>query len=112
MRGRSQSNQHRKVEQARGVGAQALGGAARRDGPQVASMYVPIANPPQPIQPKSEGIGVLTLREASVRLEISTGEMEAMVTRGAVKSVVAGWTLVVPTSEVGRLKARVTGDAH
>lgn len=30
-------------------------------------------------------------------------KMEAMVKRGTVKSVVAGWTVMVPTSEVERL---------
>lgn len=55
---------------------------------------------------------MLTVREAAIRLGISTSEMEAMVKHGTVKSVVAGWTTMVPTSEVGRLKARVTGDVH
>jgi hypothetical protein len=32
-------------------------------------------------------------------------KMEAMVKRGTVKSVVAGWTVVVPTSEVERLRS-------
>jgi hypothetical protein len=99
---RSQSGQHRKVEQARAVVAQALGDAARRDGPQVAK-FVPTTNAPEPQQPRSEAIAVLTLREAATRLGISTSEMEAMVKGGAVRSVVAGWTTMVPTSEVERL---------
>jgi argonaute-like protein implicated in RNA metabolism and viral defense len=103
---RSQSNQHRKVEQARAVVAQALGDAARRDGPQAAATYVPITKPPEPDQLKNEAIGVLTLREAATRLGISTGEMEGMVKRGAVKSVMTGWTMFVPTRQIERL-ARV-----
>lgn len=44
------------------------------------------------------------LREAALRLGISTDEMEAMVERGTVKSLVAGWTVMVLTSEVARLQ--------
>ena len=88
--------------------AQALGDGARRDGPQMAATYVPITNPPEQTQPKNEAIGVLTLREAATRLGISASELEAMVRRGAVKSVMAGWTAMVPTSEVERL----TSTAH
>jgi len=43
------------------------------------------------------------LREAATRLRISTGEMEAMVKQGTVMSLIAGWKVVVPTSEVERL---------
>jgi hypothetical protein len=98
------SNQHDKVQRARAVAAQALGDAARRDGPQ-AVKFVPTTKSPEPTQPKSEAIGVLTLREAATRLGISTGEMEAMVKRGTVKSVVAGWTTMVVASEVERLRS-------
>jgi argonaute-like protein implicated in RNA metabolism and viral defense len=101
---RRTSGQRRKVEQARAVVAQALGDAARRDGPQAAK-FVPTTKAPETAQPKSEAIGVLTAREAATRLGISTSEMEAMVKRGAVKSVVAGWTTMVPTSEVERLNS-------
>jgi len=103
---RRKSGQRHKVQQARAVVAQALGDAAQRDGPQVAATYVPITKPPETTQSKSEAIDVLTLREAATRLGISRGEVEAMVRRGAVKSVVAGWTMFVPTSEVGRLRTR------
>lgn len=80
------------------------GDAARRDGPQIAATYDPITQPPEPIQPTSEAIGVLTLREAATRVGISTSEIEAMVARGTVKSVVAGWTTMVLASEVERLR--------
>jgi hypothetical protein len=42
--------------------------------------------------------------EAATRLGISTDEIEAMVERGALKSVTAGWTTMVPTSETERLR--------
>jgi excisionase family DNA binding protein len=102
---RSRSNQHDKVQRARAVVAQALGDAARRDGPQV-EKFVPTTKAPEPPQPKNEAIGVLTVREAATRLGISISEMEAMVKRGAVKSLMAGWTVVVPTSEVERLRSK------
>lgn len=39
-----------------------------------------------------------------MRLEISTGEMKALVKRGTVKSLMAGWTVVVPTIEVDKFR--------
>ncbi len=44
--------------------------------------------------------------EAALRLGISTGEMEAMVKRGTVRSLIAGWTVVVPTSEVDKFRSK------
>lgn len=79
---RSTSGQRHKVEQARAVVAQALGDAARRDGPETSTKFVPLAKPPVPVQRKDESIGVLTIHEAATRLGITTGEMEAMVKRG------------------------------
>jgi hypothetical protein len=67
---------------------------------------VPTAKTPEPTEPKSEAIGVLTMREAATRLGISTSEMEAIVKRGAVRSLMAGWTVVVPTGEVERLRSK------
>ena len=101
---RGKSGQRQIVEQARAVVAQALGDAARRDGPEVMK-FEPTAEPAEPIQVKDESVLVLTIHEAATRLGISTSEMEAMVKRGTVKSAVAGWTVVVPTSEVERLRA-------
>jgi hypothetical protein len=54
---------------------------------------------------KGESVLVLTMQEAATRLGITTDEMEAMVKRGTVKSLVAGWTTMVPTSEVERLRS-------
>jgi excisionase family DNA binding protein len=83
--------------------AQALGDAARRDGPQVAATYVPITNLPEPTQSKSEVIAVLTLKEAALRLGISTSEVEAMVASGKVRSLMAGWPVMIPSTEIERL---------
>src|SRR5207249_2923937 len=91
----STSGQRRKVGEARRVVQQALGDAARRDGLEKSTKFVPLAKPPEPVQRKDESIGVLTIHEAATRLGISTDEMEAMVKRGTVKSVVAGWTTMV-----------------
>jgi excisionase family DNA binding protein len=103
---RSTSSQRRKVEEARAVVAQALGDSVRRDAPRVAK-FVPTTEPPQHVQGRSEAIAVLTMREVATRLGISTDEMEAMVKRGAVKSLMAGWTVLVPTSEVVRLAGQL-----
>lgn|SRR5487761_706570 len=106
---RSKSGQRNKVEQARAVVAQALGDTARRQAPQ-ATKFVPTSNPPEHLQARSEAIAVLTLQEAATRLGISRVEIEAMVRRGTVRSVVAGWTPMVPTSEVARLHAAIQAD--
>ncbi len=39
----------------------------------------------------------MSCREAATRLGISTDEIEAMVERSGLKSVMAGWTRMVPT---------------
>lgn len=89
----SRSGQRRKVDEARAVVRQTLGDSLRRDQPQV-EKYVPTARPADPVQVKSEAIGVLTFGEAANRLGISIADMEAMVKRGAMKSLMAGWTVV------------------
>ena len=81
---------------------QALGDAARRDEPQVAK-FVPTTKALEPPQPKGEAIGVLTFREAATRLGISTDEVEAMVASGKVMSLMAGWTVMIPSTEIKRL---------
>jgi hypothetical protein len=88
-------------EEARAVVQQALGNAARRDQPQV-EKYVPTKRA-EAVQVKSEAIGVLTIGEAARRLGIGTAEMELLLKRGTVRSLMAGWTVVVPTIEVERL---------
>jgi excisionase family DNA binding protein len=105
---RSRSGQHRKVKEARAVVDQALGDASRRDAPQVVAKYTPMTRPTEPVQTRSEAIAVLTVKEAAVRLGISTSEIEALVARGAVKSVVAGWTPMLPTGELEKLADHTT----
>jgi excisionase family DNA binding protein len=100
---RSRSGQHEKVQRARAVVAQALGDAARRDQLQVRK-FAAIAKPGERVEVKMEAIPVLTISEAATRLGITKDELEAMVKRGTVKSLMAGWTVVVPTSEVERLR--------
>jgi len=51
---------------------------------------VPATGRALPDKVKSEAIYVLTIKEAATRLGISASEMEAMVKRGTVKSLVAG----------------------
>jgi excisionase family DNA binding protein len=58
-----------------------------------------------PLHPSERSERVLTIGEAAARLGISGSEMEAMVKLGTVKSLMAGWTVVVPTSEVERLRS-------
>ena len=103
---RSQSSQRDKVRRAREIVDAALDDAARRDQPQV-EKYVP--KPTEPVQVKSEAIGVLTIGEVATRLDISRAEVERMIASGRMRSLEAGFTVVVPTSEVKRFK--VTGSA-
>jgi hypothetical protein len=56
---------------------------------------------------RRSGSGISRYRDTGCRgerLGISTGEMEAMVRRGTVRSLMAGWTVVVPAIEVERLR--------
>jgi hypothetical protein len=55
-----------------------------------------------PLHPSERSERVLTIGEAAARLGRSVSEMEAMVKRGTVKSLMAGWTVVIPTIEVER----------
>lgn len=102
---RSKSGQRQKVEQARAIVAQALGDATRRDQLQVGK-FVATAKPGEQVEVKMEAIPVLTISEAATRLGISTAEIDAMVKRGTVKSLMAGWTVVIPSTEVDRLRNR------
>ena len=81
---------------------QALGDTARRDQLEVCT-FEATAKPGETVEVPMKAISVLTVSEAANQLGISTGEMEAMVKRETVKSVLVGWTAMVPTSEVERL---------
>ena len=82
---RSRSGQHERFS-AYAVVDETLGDAERR--------YYP-SNPPAPIPAeatdvgRNESIGVLTVKEAAPRLGRRTTEMEGMIARGAVKTLVA-----------------------
>ncbi len=80
----------------------ALGDAVRGDHPQV-TKSVPSAQA-EPVQPKDESVRVLSLGEVAARLGISRDEVERMVEAGKMRALMAGWTVVVPTSEVERLR--------
>ncbi|HEV2036767.1 MAG TPA: hypothetical protein VGU71_21665 [Candidatus Dormibacteraeota bacterium] len=84
---RSPSGQRDKVRRAREVVGAALGESGRQD------------YPPPPT------LNSVALWEAATRLEITTSEMTAMVAKGSVKALVPGWTTVIPSTEVQRLRA-------
>jgi hypothetical protein len=67
----------------------------------------PIAKPQQAASGplKNESIGVVTIGEAAIRLNMSKSEVERLVAGGVVKSLRAGWTTVVPTTEVERIRS-------
>jgi excisionase family DNA binding protein len=48
---------------------------------------------------------VLTIGEVAARRDISRAEVERMIAGGRMRSLMAGWTVVVPTSEVERLRS-------
>ncbi len=100
---RSRSGKRDKVQRARAIVNEALGETARRDGPHTTSSYLPVTKPAEPVSVKSGAIGVLTVGEVATRLNMSRTEVERLIERGAVKSLLAGWTTVIPTSEVERL---------
>lgn len=100
---RSNSDQRRKVEEARRVVRQARGDAARHDRPPP-EKYVPVARPTESEPVKSEAIGVLFPGEVAVKLGISRDEVERMIAAGKMRALVAGFSLMVPTSEVERFK--------
>jgi plasmid maintenance system antidote protein VapI len=76
----------------------------RRDQLQVGK-FVATAKPGERVEVKMEAISVITISEAATRLGISTSEMEAIVKSGKVKSLTAGWTVVVPIDEVQKLRS-------
>jgi excisionase family DNA binding protein len=102
MRG-SRSNQHRKVEQARAVARLALGDTPRPEALPVAAKYVPTTRPAEPLQVRSESIGVLLLGEVAARLGISRAEVERMIAAGKMRALPTGYTKMIPTREVERL---------
>jgi excisionase family DNA binding protein len=65
----------------------------------------PLPPPPGPTWvPSGPGVRVLTIGEAAARLGMSRSELEALIDRGAVKALPTGFTRMIPTSEVERLR--------
>ena len=52
----------------------------------------------------SRGIGVLSIGEAAARLGMSRVQLEALVDRGAVHALPTGFTRMIPSTEVERLR--------
>jgi excisionase family DNA binding protein len=67
----------------------------------------PMPEPPGPvfvaIHPSESSERVLSLGEASARIGVSRGQLEAMIDAGKVEALSTGYTRMVPTREVDRL---------
>jgi hypothetical protein len=106
VRGHSRSSQREKVKQARAIADAALGDATHRDYRSEPTIKAVPRDESHLVHPADESIQVLTVREAAIRVGLSSNELERMVATGAVRSLTAGWTTVIPLSEVERLIAR------
>lgn len=69
--------------------AEALGDQLRGDAPETTAKYVPI-KPAEPVQVKSEAIGVLFIGEVAARLGISRAEVERMIAAGKMRVLETG----------------------
>ena len=102
MTGRSgRSSQREKVRRALEIARKALGDAAKPNQPQ-ATKYVGDTRP-EPVHRSTESIGVWTLGEVAVKLQITRAEVERMIAAGRLTGLRAGWTVMVPSVEVERL---------
>jgi excisionase family DNA binding protein len=99
---RRSARQQRKVEEARRIAREALGGAARADQPTRAK-YVPTSRP-EPVPMHTEATGVWTPNEVAAKLRVSRAEVERMIAAGKLTGLPTGFTVTVPTSEVERLR--------
>ena len=98
---RSTSGQHGKVEQARRVAREALGGSAH---PDQHRRYVPAAvRPALPSVPEHTEY-VLTIGEVAGRLGTTRGDVERLIKAGKLRELPTGFTVTVPTTEVERLR--------
>jgi hypothetical protein len=73
------------------------------DGPPVAR-YLPTAPQQQRQEPPGQGMGVLSLGEAAARLGMSRAELETTIVAGKIEALPTGFTRMIPTTEVERLK--------
>jgi len=73
-------------------------------GPPKVRTKLPVA-PELPRVKYGPGIGVLSLGEASQRLGLSRAQLEAMIDAGTIEALPTGYTRMIPTREIERLKA-------
>ena len=76
MRGHSRSSQREKVKQARAIADAALGDAAHRDYRSEPIIKAVPRDESHLVHPADESIQVLTVREAAVRVGLSSNELE------------------------------------
>jgi excisionase family DNA binding protein len=76
------------------------------DGPpkkKNATAYAPMS--PYPVEPRPSS-AALTLGEAASQLGISRPELEAMIAAGRIEALWTGYTRMIPTREVERLRSK------
>jgi excisionase family DNA binding protein len=106
--GRSSRADRERVEAARRQAALALGRDPDQRDPFVeppkssAELHTTSASESSPVA--SRGICVLTIGEAAARLGMSRAQLEAMIDRGAIEALPTGYTRMIPTTEVERLR--------
>ncbi len=64
----------------------------------------PSSPTPNKLPAVSQAIGVLTIGEAAGRLSMTRRQLETMIERGEIQAVPTGFTRMIPTAEVERLK--------
>jgi excisionase family DNA binding protein len=106
---RSGRGSRERVEAARRRAALALGrDPDQRDSfvepPNESSDPVPTTSTNARLPEAGRGIGVLSLGEAAARLGMSRSEVEGLIDRGAVEALQTGFTRMIPTREVERLR--------
>lgn len=66
--------------------------------------YVAVEPSAKSCEAPSEAVTVLSLGEAAAKLDVSRLELEAMIAAGKVEALPTGYTRMIPTREVERLK--------
>ncbi len=107
MTGRSGRGRWQRVLEARQRARVALGrdpNGGEPYGPPKAK--TPLPAPPGPVWAShGPGVAVLSLGEAAAKLGVSRAELEAMIAAGKIEALTTGFTQMIPTREVERLKA-------
>ncbi len=65
---------------------------------------LPVWSAPRPAERPDESQRVFSRGEAASRLNISRSELEAMIAAGKIETLPTGFTRMIPTREVERLK--------